>query len=54
LKFGVIARFDRAIQYAAVHPLNRRRLWNARCPVKPGHDREENKKQRSRRTTTPE
>ncbi|MGY3696245.1 hypothetical protein ACVIGA_006325 [Bradyrhizobium sp. USDA 3240] len=34
----VIARFNRAIQYAAAHRLKNDRLWNTGSPVEPGDD----------------
>jgi hypothetical protein len=30
---AVIARFNRAIQYAAAHPFKHGRLWNTGCPA---------------------
>src|SRR5262249_28844073 len=35
---AVIARLDRAIQYAAAHRLKHCRLWNTGCPACAGHD----------------
>jgi hypothetical protein len=38
---GVIARLDRAIQYAAAHRFNHRRLWNTGSPACAGDDTEQ-------------
>src|SRR5580693_8805431 len=37
---AVIARFNRAIQYAAAHPLKHCRLWNTGCSAFAEHDSE--------------